>query len=294
MYHRPPTIRQDHDRGNFVRPAGQNGVVIAHDSEIRNGAVTLDDPALGGTVTPGSVLRALDWAVIDAPIGPVSVGCSKVGVASVRFGPPPAGAAPSAFDPAGAAPSTSDPAGAAPRAPDPADVTPSASHPAGAAPSTSDPVSAALRAPDRTGGLLGIACAQLDNYFNGKGTIFDIALDWGNCSGSQRAVLSLLAETVEFGQTVTYGALARRLSLRDGRPDIGARAIGSIMGSNPIPIIVPCHRVVAADGLGGFSGGCGIELKRWLLTFEGALPEMLDFGEPQRPSLLTAHRRTLR
>jgi methylated-DNA-[protein]-cysteine S-methyltransferase len=93
-------------------------------------------------------------------------------------------------------------------------------------------------------------------------------------------VLSLLAETVEFGQTVTYGLLGRRLSLRDGRPDIGARAIGSIMGSNPIPLIVPCHRVVAADGLGGFSGGCGIELKRWLLTFEGALPEMLDFGAP--------------
>jgi methylated-DNA-[protein]-cysteine S-methyltransferase len=52
------------------------------------------------------------------------------------------------------------------------------------------------------------------------------------------------------------------------------------MGSNPVPVIVPCHRVVAADGLGGYSGGSGPEVKRWLLTFEGALPAMLDFGAP--------------
>ena len=203
--------------------------------------MALDDAAQDGAAVSGSMMRELDWAVIDAPIGLVSVGCSEVGVASIRFGPPPAGAVT--------------------RNPDPAD------------------------------GLLGSARAQLSSYFSQTGTLFDVALDWRNCSGSQRAVLSLLAETVGFGQTVTYGALARRLSLRDGRPDIGARAIGSIMGSNPIPIIVPCHRVVAADGLGGFSGGCGIELKRWLLTFEGALPEMLDFGEPQRPTLLTTRRR---
>jgi methylated-DNA-[protein]-cysteine S-methyltransferase len=238
MYHQPLTIRHDHRR--FVRPAGQNGIVIRHGSETTNDAVALD----GDADQDRTAMRALDWAVVDAPVGPVSVGCSEVGVASVRFGPPPAGAVT--------------------RTPGPAD------------------------------GPLGRACAQLKGYFQGTVTLFDIALDWGNCSGSQRAVLSLLAETVGFGQTVTYGALARRLSLRDGRPDIGARAIGGIMGSNPIPVIVPCHRVVAADGLGGFSGGCGIELKRWLLTFEGVLPEMLDFGEPQRPGLLTAPRRAAR
>jgi methylated-DNA-[protein]-cysteine S-methyltransferase len=206
--------------------------------------VITDDAVPRDAAISTSAMRALDWAVIDAPIGPVSVGCSDVGVASVRFGPPPAGAM--------------------------------------------------TRTPDPGDGLLGSARAQLDSYFSRTEVFFDIALDWANCSSSQRAVLSLLAETVQFGQTVTYGALARRLSVRDGRPDIGARAIGGIMGSNPIPIIVPCHRVVAADGLGGFSGGCGTELKRWLLTFEGALPEMLDFGEPQRPTLLTAPRRASR
>jgi methylated-DNA-[protein]-cysteine S-methyltransferase len=117
-------------------------------------------------------------------------------------------------------------------------------------------------------------------YFAGTRTAFGLPLDWRDCSGSRVAVLTLLAETVPFGQTVSYGTLSRRLAERDGRPELGARAIGAIMASNPIPLIVPCHRVVAADGLGGFSGGCGIELKRWLLTFEGALPAMLDFGSP--------------
>jgi len=49
------------------------------------------------------------------------------------------------------------------------------------------------------------------------------------------------------------------------------------MGSNPYPLIVPCHRVVAADGLGGYSGGTGIEIKRWLLIFEGTEPPTLDW-----------------
>jgi methylated-DNA-[protein]-cysteine S-methyltransferase len=123
---------------------------------------------------------------------------------------------------------------------------------------------------------------QVAGYFAGTRTAFDLPLDWRACSGSRLAVLTLLAETVSFGQTVSYGTLSRRLAGRDGQPELGARAIGAIMGSNPIPLIVPCHRVVAADGLGGFSGGCGIELKHWLLTFEGALPAMLDFGPPAR------------
>jgi len=50
------------------------------------------------------------------------------------------------------------------------------------------------------------------------------------------------------------------------------------MGSNPIPVIVPCHRVVAGNGLGGYSGGTGLEVKRWLLVFEGALPPTLDWA----------------
>jgi methylated-DNA-[protein]-cysteine S-methyltransferase len=137
--------------------------------------------------------------------------------------------------------------------------------------------------PERPDGELAAARDQIAEYFAQRRTAFGLPLDWAGCSGAQQAVLSLLAETVGYGQTVSYGSLAHRLTLRDGRPDIGARAIGAIMGSNPIPLIVPCHRVVAADGLGGFSGGCGIELKRWLLTFEGALPAMLDFGAPALP-----------
>ena len=134
------------------------------------------------------------------------------------------------------------------------------------------------------GGLLAAAQDQVAGYFRGTRTIFELPLDWARCSGTQQAVLSLLAESVPYGETVSYGELAGRLARREGQPSIGARAIGTIMGSNPIPLIVPCHRVVAADGLGGFSGGCGIELKRWLLTFEGVLPAMLDFGAPVLPA----------
>jgi methylated-DNA-[protein]-cysteine S-methyltransferase len=134
------------------------------------------------------------------------------------------------------------------------------------------------------GRLLPAARDQLSEYFGGTRTAFDLPLDWGGASRAQREVLCLLADTVRYGQTITYGSLARRLALRDGRPEIGARAIGAIMGSNPIPVIVPCHRVVAADGLGGYSGGTGPEVKRWLLTFEGVLPAMLDFGTPAAPA----------
>ena len=68
----------------------------------------------------------------------------------------------------------------------------------------------------------------------------------------------------------------------------GIDAVGKIMGSNPIPLIVPCHRVVAGNGLGGYSGGTGIEIKRWLLIFEEALPPTLDWspaGEAGRVQL---------
>ena len=71
-------------------------------------------------------------------------------------------------------------------------------------------------------------------------------------------------------------------NLADGGTVLAARVTGQIMGSNPCPIIVPCHRVVAGDGLGGYSGGAGLETKRWLLIFEGALPPTLDW-DPAGP-----------
>jgi methylated-DNA-[protein]-cysteine S-methyltransferase len=107
--------------------------------------------------------------------------------------------------------------------------------------------------------------AELAAYFAGELREFTVAVDWRLMSGSRRRVLGLLYESVPFGKVVTYGDLA-------GETGVPARGIGSIMASNPIPIIVPCHRVVGGDGLGGFSGGEGVESKRWLLTHEGHLP----------------------
>lgn len=121
--------------------------------------------------------------------------------------------------------------------------------------------------------LLGEALAQLRAYFAGRLTEFDLPFDLGPQSASAAAVLAALHETVRFGETVTYGELAARSG--SGVP---ARGIGSIMGANPIPILVPCHRVVAGDGLGGYSGGDpgeGLITKRWLLEHEGALPTAL-------------------
>jgi methylated-DNA-[protein]-cysteine S-methyltransferase len=117
--------------------------------------------------------------------------------------------------------------------------------------------------PARAAGVLG----QLRDYFRGTRRAFDVAVDWQLMSKPQRRVLGTLYETVPYGRVVTYGELAARSG-----SGIPPRGIGSIMGSNPIPIVVPCHRVVAGDGLGGFSGGTGVESKRRLLTLEGYLP----------------------
>lgn len=121
--------------------------------------------------------------------------------------------------------------------------------------------------------LLTEALAQLRAYFAGELTAFDLPIDLGAQTATTRAVLTALHETVGYGKPVTYGQLAARSGT-----DVPARGIGSIMGANPIPIIVPCHRVVAGDGLGGYSGGNpgeGLATKRWLLELEGALPTSL-------------------
>jgi methylated-DNA-[protein]-cysteine S-methyltransferase len=116
------------------------------------------------------------------------------------------------------------------------------------------------------------AVAELKAYFAGELKTFETPVDWRLMSGSRLTVLKTLHE-VPYGTAVTYGELAARSG-----SSVPARGIGSIMGSNPIPIIVPCHRVIAAGkGLGGFSGGEGVETKRWLLTHEGYLqPTLLD------------------
>jgi len=121
--------------------------------------------------------------------------------------------------------------------------------------------------------LLAEALAQLRAYFTGALRRFDLPVDLGAQTTATRAVLTALHETVGHGETITYGGLAARSGT-----EVPARGIGSIMGANPVPLIVPCHRVVAGDGLGGYSGGDeghGLETKRWLLEHEGALPTSL-------------------
>lgn len=117
------------------------------------------------------------------------------------------------------------------------------------------------------------AIAQLRAYFDGRLGDFDLPVDFGAVSTAARAVLTTLVEAVKCGTAVTYGELAERSGT-----GIPARAVGGIMGLNPIPIVVPCHRVVAGDGLGGYSGGLPgheIETKRRLLEWENALPPPL-------------------
>lgn len=121
--------------------------------------------------------------------------------------------------------------------------------------------------------LLIEAIRQLDAYFAGDLRHFDLPVDLGDQSESTRAVLGTLYETVGYGEAITYGELAARAD-----STVPARGIGAIMGANPLPIIVPCHRVLASDGLGGYSGGTpgqGLVTKRWLLEFEGSLPRPL-------------------
>jgi methylated-DNA-[protein]-cysteine S-methyltransferase len=107
---------------------------------------------------------------------------------------------------------------------------------------------------------------QLDEYFEGRRRQFDIPLDWSMSQGFRRAVLHELT-TVPYGAVVTYAELAQRAD----KPR-AVRAVGSAMATNPLPIVVPCHRVVRTGGALGNYGG-GVEMKRWLLTLEGALPD---------------------
>jgi methylated-DNA-[protein]-cysteine S-methyltransferase len=116
-----------------------------------------------------------------------------------------------------------------------------------------------LRDPRRTDA----ARSELDEYFAGRRRSFDLPIDWSLVRGFALGVLRATAE-VPFGTVTTYGSVARSA----GSPR-AARAAGNALGSNPIPILVPCHRVVHADGgLGGYSGG--LERKRYLLELEGA------------------------
>jgi methylated-DNA-[protein]-cysteine S-methyltransferase len=104
---------------------------------------------------------------------------------------------------------------------------------------------------------------QLDEYFAGRRQRFDLPLDWRLSAGFRRTVLHRLPE-IPYGETATYAALAAMA----GRPR-AIRAVGSACATNPLPVVVPCHRVVRSDGtVGGYLGG--VEAKAALLALEAA------------------------
>jgi methylated-DNA-[protein]-cysteine S-methyltransferase len=101
---------------------------------------------------------------------------------------------------------------------------------------------------------------QLAEYFDGERTAFDVPMQMVGTPFQQQVWAEL--SRIPYGETISYGELARRV----GRPK-GSRAVGQANGKNPIPIIVPCHRVLASNGLGGYGGG--LPMKRALLAVEG-------------------------
>ena len=111
--------------------------------------------------------------------------------------------------------------------------------------------------------VLAEASRQLEAYFEGELLDFDLPLELHGTEFQRRCWLAL--GSIPYGQTVSYGEQARRLGLGSDR----ARAVGAANGQNPLPIVLPCHRVIGADGsLTGFGGG--LHVKRFLLEHEGA------------------------
>jgi methylated-DNA-[protein]-cysteine S-methyltransferase len=103
---------------------------------------------------------------------------------------------------------------------------------------------------------------QLDEYFTGRRHSFDVALDWSLSHGFRRTVLEHLSADISYGATASYAALARL----SGSPK-AVRAVGTACATNPIPIVVPCHRVIRSDGtVGAYRGGPAA--KRVLLDLE--------------------------
>lgn len=118
--------------------------------------------------------------------------------------------------------------------------------------------------PEGSAPVLDEAARQLMAYFEGDLVSFDLPLELHGTDFQRQCWLALA--TIPYGQTVSYGEQARRLGLGSDK----ARAVGAANGSNPLPIVLPCHRVIGADGsLTGFGGG--LHVKRFLLEHEGAL-----------------------
>lgn len=109
--------------------------------------------------------------------------------------------------------------------------------------------------------LLCEARRQMQAYFAGGQQEFDLPLRV-EASAFQQSVCDVMSG-IPYGETMTYGDISKEIG-------VPAQAIGQACGGNPIPVIIPCHRVLGASGLGGFSGRGGVETKVWLLRHEGA------------------------
>jgi len=129
--------------------------------------------------------------------------------------------------------------------------------------------------------VLDRAVAQLEEYFAGSRHEFDVPVDLRG-TAFQRAVWEQIVQ-LQWGEVVSYGELGQAT----GRATAG-RAVGGAVGANPIPIIVPCHRVLGADGrITGYSGGEGIPTKSWLLEHEG-VPHTVPASARPRATDVTA------
>jgi methylated-DNA-[protein]-cysteine S-methyltransferase len=207
-----------------------------------------DAPVEPVNETPGAVSCA--WTVRETPLGPLLLAATEEGLVNVVFH-----ARGHVLDQALARLSgrfevTSPPHGGAPDD----------------AARSSVPSAAAASAP---AAHLDSAERELTGYFDGASVPFTVPLDWSLTGGFHERVLRELAGSVPYGTTVGYQDLAVRV----GEPG-AARAVGVAMGANPLPVVVPCHRVLeSSGGIGGFGGG--LETKRTLLTLEGVLPEPL-------------------
>ena len=112
--------------------------------------------------------------------------------------------------------------------------------------------------------LVGIT-NQLQEYFAGERQVFDMQIDWSVMTPFQQAALKQVV-AIEYGRIVTYGDIAKTL----GKPN-ASRAVGRANATNPMPIVIPCHRVLGSDGkLQGYGGPGGLETKAWLLRLEGS------------------------
>jgi methylated-DNA-[protein]-cysteine S-methyltransferase len=117
--------------------------------------------------------------------------------------------------------------------------------------------------PDNSNAVLDLAATQLDEYFAGGRTRFELPVVLTGTE-FQKAIWAQLSD-IEWGDVRSYG----ELGIASGRATAG-RAVGGAVGANPIPIIVPCHRVLASNGrITGYSGGNGVPTKVWLLDHEG-------------------------